>query len=446
MTFVISPRTLLALLEAEAVGLTAFPEQIVGITTDSRAVPPGSLFVPLVGERFDGHDYLDTALANGAVLVLSEKPVPVPHLRVANTLTAYQRLGRWWRQQFAIPVVAVTGSAGKTTTRELIRSVLATVGPVLASSGNENNDIGVPKLLLQLDGTHRFCVVEMGMRGPGEIARLAQCALPNVGVIINVGSAHIGRLGSLQAIADAKCELLTDLDIAILNGEDERLLATASKVWSGPQMTFGLDAGDLRGVLRDDQLWVEGIPFPVLLPGRHNLLNFLAALAVARSLGLDLSTIRTQLNSVVLPEGRSHFLHVAGLTLIDETYNSAPESAQAALTLLTQLPGNRRIAVLGQMRELGAFSASLHHKLGEHCAQLGLDQLFLLAGEDTDALAEGAKLLPVEIFADQEALAQRLFQFAQAEDCFLFKASRAIGLERVLKTFQKLLLDSPKHL
>jgi UDP-N-acetylmuramoyl-tripeptide--D-alanyl-D-alanine ligase len=442
MTFAITSAELCTLLAAEAVGLSTLPDKIIGITTDSRAVTPGSLFVPLIGERFDGHDYLETALANGAALVLSEKPVSVPHLRVADTLTAYQCLGRWWREHFTIPIVAVTGSAGKTTTRELIRAVLATAGSVLASTGNENNDIGVPKLLLQLDETHRFCVVEMGMRGPGEIARLAQCALPNVAVITNVGSAHIGRLGSLQAIADAKCELLAEMDsecTAILNGEDERLLATSANVWTGSRLTFGLDTGDLRSKLEGDTLWVEGIPFPVLLPGRHNVLNFLAALAVARSLGLDLSTISTQLNSVALPEGRSHFVQIAGLTLIDETYNSAPESAQAALALLAQLPGTRRIAVLGQMRELGEFSADAHHKVGQLCAQLGLDQLFVLAGEDTDALAKGAKPIPVEIFLDQETLAQRLAQFAQPGDCILFKASRAIGLERVLKAFQQLL-------
>jgi UDP-N-acetylmuramoyl-tripeptide--D-alanyl-D-alanine ligase len=282
----------------------------------------------------------------------------------------------------------------------------------------------------------------MGMRGSGEIARLAQCALPNISVITNVGSAHIGRLGSLQAIADAKCELLAQMDFectAILNGEDERLLTTSSKVWSGSQLTFGLDGGDLRGKLEGDQLWVEGISFPVLLPGRHNLLNFLAALAVARRLGLDFQGISTQLNSVSLPDGRSHLMKIAGLTLIDETYNSAPESAQAALALLAQLPGTRRIAVLGQMRELGEFSAAAHHHLGERCAQLGLDQLFILAGEDTDALANGAKSIPVEIISDQETLAQRLGQFAQPGDCILFKASRAIGLERVLKDFQQLL-------
>jgi UDP-N-acetylmuramoyl-tripeptide--D-alanyl-D-alanine ligase len=442
MTFAITSTELCSLLQAEAVGLGTLPEKILGVATDSRAVTAGSLFVPLIGERFDGHDYLETALANGAALVLSERPVPVPHLRVADTLNAYQQLGRWWRQQFTIPVVAVTGSAGKTTTRELIRAVLATAGSVLASTGNENNDIGVPKLLLQLDETHRFCVVEMGMRGSGEIARLAQCALPNISVITNVGSAHIGRLGSLQAIADAKCELLAQMDFectAILNGEDERLLTTASGIWFGSTFTFGLEAGDLQGKLEGDQLWVEGISFPVLLPGRHNLLNFLAALAVARRLGLDFQKISTQLNSVTLPDGRSHFVHIAGLTLIDETYNSAPESAQAAIALLAQLPGTRRIAVLGQMRELGEFSTAAHHHLGERCAQLGLDQLFVLAGEDTDALANGAKPIPTEIFLDQEALAQRLGQFTQPGDCILFKASRAIGLERVLRAFQQLL-------
>ncbi|MBW4698151.1 MAG: UDP-N-acetylmuramoyl-tripeptide--D-alanyl-D-alanine ligase [Aphanocapsa lilacina HA4352-LM1] len=439
--FEIDTQTLQTLLGAEVEG--TLPMSVRGVGTDTRALAPGALFVALRGERFDGHDYARQAVAGGAALVIAERPVAVPHLRVADTLEAYQTLARWWRDRCTLPVVAVTGSAGKTTTRELIRAVLATAGPVLAPPGNENNDVGVPKLLLQLTDAYRYCVVEMGMRGPGEIARLARCAAPNVGVITNVGSAHIGRLGSHAAIADAKCELLAELPcsgIAVLNGEDERLLSTARRHWAGPVLTYGLDAGDVMGSFDGVHLHVDGIAFIPPLPGRHNHLNFLAALAVARHLGLDLLQVRERLQDLYLPTGRSLVIALEGdVQLIDETYNSAPESARAALVWFAGLPGRRRIAVLGQMRELGEFSRNLHRALGENCRRLALDEVVVLeAGEDTEALVAGAGSLPVVQLVSHRAVAEYLAERVQPGDRLLFKASRAVGLERVLAEFQDL--------
>lgn len=428
-------------LQAVPVAIDNLPPTVAGVSTDTRTVRPGELFVPLRGERFDGHDYLEAALARGAGLVLADCTVCVPHLRVANTLDAYQTMARWWRDQFTLPVVAVTGSAGKTTTRELIRAVLATDGgPVLTSEANENNDIGVAKLLLRLDEDHRAAVVEMGMRGPGEIARLTRTARPTVGVITNVGSAHIGRLGSHRAIAQAKCELLAELDpsaTAVLNADDACLLAAARAVWSGPTITFGLEAGDIRGRFDGELLWVGDVAFKPPLAGAHNRLNFVSALAVASSLGLDLEKVRTRMGNVVLPGGRSGILTLAdGITLLDETYNSAPESMRAALALLAELPCERRIAVLGQMRELGDFSVPLHRDVGEWCRTLGIDQLFVLAaGADTAALISGAVPMPVESFNTCEALAEGLAEFVRPGDGLLFKASRSIGLEHAIESF-----------
>ncbi len=439
----IEGKALCALLGAEPCGLDQLPS-IVGVSTDSRTVESGSLFIALRGEHFDGHDYLEAALSRGAALVLTDRPVAIPHLQVADTLDAYQTLARWWRQQFDIPVIAVTGSAGKTTTRELIRAVLATAGPVLASTGNENNDIGVPKLLLQLQPEHRFCVVEMGMRGPGEIARLTRCALPTVGVITNVGSAHIGRLGSHEAIAQAKCELLATMGtgIAVLNGADERLLRTARECWSGPIVTYGFSTTG-----KDDSTHLQfgGVTFEPPLPGHHNHLNFLAALTVAQQLGLELDLVRDRLAPLTLPPGRSRLIELpADLKLVDETYNSAPESARAALDWLVTIPGKRHIAILGQMRELGDHSHELHYQLGSHCRALGLDWLVILhAGEDTDALAAGAKGVPTLYESDYPSLTQKLAALVRPGDRLLFKASRAIGLEKAMHDFQIAVAGKP---
>ncbi|AGY58952.1 UDP-N-acetylmuramoyl-tripeptide--D-alanyl-D-alanine ligase [Gloeobacter kilaueensis] len=446
--FTIETAALGALLAA-VLGGGQLPERVWGVSTDTRSLGAGSLFVALRGERFDGHDYVGQAFEQGAILAIVERPVPQPHLLVADTLIAYQALARWWREHFALPVVAVTGSVGKTTTRELIRAVLATAGPVLAPPKNENNDVGVPKLLLGLNAAHRFCVVEMGMRGPGEIDRLARCALPTVGLITNIGSAHIGRLGSYEAIAAAKCELLaalaTDIGVAILNAEDERLLATARRFWGGRVQTFGLEGSDadLTGHFDGQLLWVRGVPFVPPLPGRHNLLNFIAALAVAVQLGLDLEQVRSGLKDLQLPEGRSRLLTLSeDIQLIDETYNSAPESARAALEWLAQLPGGRRIAVLGQMRELGDFSYALHHRLGKQCRALGIDELVVLeAGEDTAALLAGAQGMASTSLPDHRTIATYLAATAQPGDRILFKASRAVGLEVALTHLQQLLQD-----
>jgi len=354
--------------------------EIFGIVSDSRKLKTGELFVALTGENFDGHGFVAAAIAQGAVAAIvshewakSEAAKGLPVLAVRNTLTAYQDLARWWRTQFQQPVISVTGSVGKTTTKEIIASMLACyVSPhkqVHKSQANHNNDIGVAQTLLAIaPEQHDFVVVEMGMRGLGEIERLARTALPTVSVITNVGTAHIGRLGSREAIAQAKCELLAETPTdgtAILNASNPLLLEMASKVWQGKTITYGLGVGDINGELIGDRLQVGNLTWDLPLPGRHNALNFLAGLAVLKALNLDWQQTTQGIGKLDLPFGRAQLYQLPhDVVILDETYNASPEGMLAALRQLSDMPAKRHWVVLGTMKELGEMSTQLHRQVG----------------------------------------------------------------------------------
>ncbi|MEN9234156.1 MAG: UDP-N-acetylmuramoyl-tripeptide--D-alanyl-D-alanine ligase [Gloeomargarita sp. DG02_1_bins_92] len=408
------------------------------LTTDSRQVQPGDVFLALVGERWDGHDFVQRALAQGAVAAIIHRAdvfsSALPLLLVPDTRTAYQTLATWWRQRFAIPVIAVTGSAGKTTTKELIAALLATQGRVLKTAANENNEIGVPKTLLQLNDQYDYLVLEMGMRARGEIARLAQIAQPDVGVITTVGTAHIGRLGSRAAIAQAKCELFAHLQphgTAIYWQENELLHHTARAVWAGKTYTYGLTAGDLQAQVGENGLIIDDQVYPLPLAGEHNALNFLAALAVAKILGVPWPQ---QPLALTLPPGRSGWrAYAPDILLLDETYNASPEAVVATLTTLKQTPGQRHIAVLGAMRELGDHSQALHQAVGQRVAELQYDYLILLNDPEILPLAEAARPVPVILCSDHEQIVEHLHHLLQPGDRVLVKASHSVGLDRVVQ-------------
>lgn len=427
---------------------TALATLAVGLTTDTRSLKPGEVFLALQGENFDGHQFVETAIEQGAIAAItatgSDFSREIPQLQVPNTLAAYQTMGCWWRHQLTIPVIAITGSVGKTTTKELIAAALGVHGPVLKTQANYNNEIGVPKTLLELGPEHAYAVIEMGMRAAGEIACLTQIACPDIGVITNVGTAHIGRLGSRTAIAQAKCELLAQMPstgIAILNADDSLLLQTAKTVWQGRTLTYGLEGGDVHGLLINNQiLEVEGTQLPVPLPGRHNALNYLAALAVVKVLGLSWSPLTTGL-TVHLPSGRAQRHELPNdVVILDETYNAGPESMMAALNLLAQIPGQRRIAVLGAMKELGEHSLELHQQVGMTVRELRLHDLLVLERDpEAKAITAGAFPLEAKQFSTHEGLVRYLKEFVQPGDRLLFKASHSVGLNRVVEQLRSLL-------
>ena len=451
---------------AQLVQLWGDPERCAGtppdlqvelgpVCTDSRQLQPGAFFIPLRGERFDGHGFLNQAAALGAqaAVVATDWSQPLPpgllHWRVEDTLWAYQQLATLHRRQLKAGVVAVTGSAGKTTTRELIRSALAPLGDVQATVSNNNNDIGVPLTLMGAHQGHAAVVVEMGMRGLGEIERLSRCAEPSIAVITNIGTAHIGRLGSREAIATAKCEITAALSpqgVVVIPAGDPLLEEALSRCWSGRTLRVALEgditadppesdcpAADWIGVHdpKQDLLSLEGLRFSCPLEGRHNARNLMLALAVASELGVPLADLEAI--QVDVPGGRNRRLSIGTLNLLDETYNASPEAVFAALDLLAQQPG-RRFAVLGTMLELGDSSVELHQAVVSKAVQLGLDGLVAVAsGEEAAAMQRAAE--PFNRFAlveSPERAAEALNHWLEPGDTLLLKASRGVALERLI--------------
>ena len=450
------------------------PERVASVSTDSRANLHGALFVPLVGERFDGHTFLETALAAGAAAAVAQpdrlgeealaalaRRFGVPIWPVADTQLAYQQLARAWRRQLGIPVVGVTGSAGKTTTRELIRAALAPLGALGASVDNENNDVGVPRTILRAPADTQALVVEMAMRGLGEIERLTLCAEPDVAVITNIGTAHIGRLGSREAIAQAKCEIALGLrpdGLMVVPAGDPLLETALARVWSGRvvrvaladeqgAMDPALPPADRVGALDaagETLTLADGAVLRLPLEGRHNARNLLLAVAVAAELGLAPPQLAAL--DVALPGGRSRRQSLGGVEILDETYNASTESMLAALDLLAQRPSGRRYAVLGTMLEQGDQSVALHRSVGERAGALAaagrLDGLVIVdGGAEGAAMEEGAaarvaRLVRVATAAEAAA---PLLPWLQPGDAVLLKASRGVALEQVLGALQEAL-------
>ncbi len=424
--------------------------QIMRVTTDSRDVRPGDLFVAIKGPRFDGHDYVDQAQDKGAVAaMISDAKVgarlDLPAIIVDDVRLGYGRLAAWWRSLFTIPLVAVTGSNGKTTVKEMLAAILreyAGEDAVLATRGNLNNDIGVPTMLLELEPRHRFAVIEMGMNHLGEIAYLARLARPGVALINNAGTAHIGEVGSVEAIARAKGEIFLGLDssgVAIINADDAFADYWHSVAGDRRIVDFGLTRHalvsaryELSGAGSLITLRTPDGEFPVTLqvPGLHNVKNALAAATAAFVLGVAPEKIAAGLHLHTSIAGRLVYrpLH-SGDVIIDDSYNANPESTQAALSVLGASEG-QKILVLGDMGELGDTAASLHAELGGFARRAGVDRLFglgKLSAEAVRAFGEGGSH-----FSEVADLLQTLRSVLDGSTTVLVKGSRFMRMERVV--------------
>ncbi len=436
------------------------------ISTDSRTIEKGDFFVPLIGNRFDGHDYLDMACGIGIqAAIVSEQfngllPTDLPHWVVPDTLFSYQQIALLHRKKLNLPVVAVTGSVGKTTTRELIRAILSPLGEIVASRGNENNDVGVPRTLLRGSGTDAAFVLEMGMRGFGQIERLSRVAEPDIAVITNVGQAHIGILGSRENIAKAKSEITSNLrsdGVVVIPFGDDFLEKALSEKWSGRIVRVAIEGFSQNFLGCNDEnsafqaikpdyisqidmqnnfMFFERSKFKLPLEGRHNAMNFLMALAVATELGVSIKNL-DQLK-INMPMGRNRLVECGQYLILDETYNASPESVIASLELLVSKPG-RHFAVLGTMLELGSESISLHKKVLERAVELGLAGIvFVSCGEESNIVKKTIKGLPNhDVVRTPRDAAISLLSWLSPGDNILIKGSRKMELEKVLPFLQQ---------
>ena len=424
-----------------------------GICTDTRQASDGSLFFALRGENSDGHAYVAQAFEGGCVGAVVEREIDGaagPQLVVPDALQALGHVARHYREKFSIPVIGITGSVGKTSTKVMVACALRANLDVLASEKNFNNEIGVPLTLFNLAPHHQAAIIEMGMRGPGQIADLCAIARATVGLITNVGITHIELLGSRESIFRAKGELIDSLPedgLAILPSDDDFAADLRRMAANHRVITFGVrNQADFRatdiafspdGASRFN---VNGVPFEVRVPGVHHVVNACAACAVAGELGITLTEVAAQLATFRPPAMRMETRELGdGITLLNDAYNAAPDSMRAALETLAMMSGGRRtVAILGDMRELGDWSEPAHRFVGETAAAHRID-LILTIGEAARwiaaSTADGSPSIVVS-FPDTEMAAREVASLVRPDDIVLVKGSRAMEMERIVEALQ----------
>jgi UDP-N-acetylmuramoyl-tripeptide--D-alanyl-D-alanine ligase len=430
---------------------------ITDLSTDSRTVQPGDLFVALSGENFDGHNFVNDAFLRGAAGAIVEQkwsgktPPDFALLRVPDTLVAYQQIAAQHRRSLGIKVVAITGSNGKTSTKDFTASVLAHRFRVAKTEGNLNNHVGLPQTMLEATARHQIGVWEIGMNHPGEIAPLARLAQPDVAIITNIGIAHLEFMGTREAIAQEKGNLAAAVPASgtvILNRSDEFADAIAQR--TPARVVFaGIDRGEVRA--HEIVQTAEGAEFTVLegahrchavlpVPGMHMVQNALLAIAAGRVFGLSLEECTAGLAAAPITKARLEIKNVGGVQFIDDSYNANPDSTKAALRTLVELETDgQRIAVLGQMAELGAESVKGHREVGQVAASLGIDRLITLGPGSAEiaGAARAAGLTNSTMVASAKEAADLLCTVTHPGDLILVKGSRSARTERVLEEFAK---------
>ncbi|MBP1758399.1 MAG: UDP-N-acetylmuramoylalanyl-D-glutamyl-2,6-diaminopimelate--D-alanyl-D-alanine ligase [Firmicutes bacterium] len=453
-----SVRELLEATEGKLIGpLSAQDAVVTSVDTDSRSVRAGGLFVPLVGEHFDGHDFIEKALLGGAAgcLTVREPERYLPgklYIQVKDTQWALGNLARYYRKKFPIPYIAITGSVGKTTTKEMVAAVLGEKYKVLKTEGNFNNEIGLPLTLFRLDSSHEICVLEMGMNHFGEIEYLSEIVEPDVAIITNIGDAHIENLGSYENILKAKCEVFEFMDkssLAVLNGDDLMLQSLKGRleqetIYYGTERSLPYQALDVE--TRGEQ-GVHGVirtpkeTFPVEIPalGRHMVYPVLAATVVAERYGITGQQIAAGVRRYVPTKMRMNVINLGGLTILDDAYNANPQSMRAALEVLAQSEGSYKVAILGDMFELGVLGPTLHHGIGECAGKLGIDCLVAVGelSRDIYKAAEGSNIPDVFHFPTKEEAKTILPNLIRQGAVILVKASRGMEFEDLVREIRR---------
>jgi len=441
---------------AEWLGLAVESSRMVtGWSVDSRSLQAGDLFFALRGPNHDGHAYVREVLEKGAAAVVVDREVPGGAaaegrvLRVEDSLQALQQVGAAARRRWGGRLVAVTGSAGKTTTKELIAGMLAESYKTAKNEGNLNNHIGVPLSLLRMDETAEIAVMEMGMNHAGEIRQLAEIARPETGVVTNVGTAHLENFDSIEGVAAAKRELIEALPAdgtAVLNADDARV-ARFRDAFRGRTVTFGISAeADVRG--EDVRLTPEGVEFRVgevgfssPLAGRHEVSNILAGIAAARVYGIAPARLRERIGNLASGKMRGERFHSRGILVYNDCYNSNPDAVRAMLDVLGETPAKKRIAVLGEMLELGHWAETLHRDVGSYAARSGLNVLVGIRGAACYMLdaakRSGLRADAAFFFDDPREAGRQLRALASPGDAVLFKGSRGVHVELALEEFLK---------
>lgn len=434
---------------AEAVGgKSPIEGRINCISTDTRDLPKGCLFVALKGENFDGNDFAAKAVQQGAVAAVTDREIPgTPCIVVQDTGIAYLQIAKHYRKKFNPILVGITGSVGKTTTKEMTALVLSSKYKTLKTEGNFNNQVGMPRTLLNLDSSYEAAVIEMGTSHFGEISRLSKTALPRIGVITNIGYSHIENLKSQEGILRAKLEILDGMAEnapLVLNADDEHL-ANYMKKTDRRIVSYGIKnpSADVRaeGIIerKGESLFTistESGKTEIMLPvsGEHNVMNALAAFAVGKLAGVNSTDIADSFLKYKPAAMRQNIVKMGEQTVIFDCYNASPDSMKASLNVLRGLDvKGRKIAVLGDMFELGAMSKQLHTLVGDMAAQSGVNKLFCY-GKNSVYIAKRAALLGVDVFHtnDPDQLCDRICKYIKSNDAILFKASRGMHLEKIV--------------